>query len=117
VVRRKARPAVEEYETCVKELERSFRRHAEILARGTEDPFYPDGVNANLVRNQILYYKRRLEDVCARTLLPLPEVYHRPTPDEVDDWYMAPGSRAMRCRRGEVWPLAWRGMYEKAGKP
>lgn len=97
---RRRKPS-EEYDACVRGLEESFRRHVQVLAEGTCDPFYPDGVNANLVRNHIIYYKKRLEEICSQTLLPLPDAYYRLMPEEVDHWYMAPGSKAMRARREE----------------
>ncbi|AEG14512.1 hypothetical protein Desku_0913 [Desulfofundulus kuznetsovii DSM 6115] len=94
--RRKRRPLKEEYDECVAALKERFERHAEILAKGTTDPFYPDGVNANLVRNHILYYRKRLEEICSQSFLALPEIYFRPVPEPVDESYMAPGSRAAK---------------------
>lgn len=94
--RRKRRPLKEEYDECVTALKERFERHAEILTKGTTDPFYPDGVNANLVRNHILYYRKRLEEICSQSFLALPEVYFRPVLEPVDENYMAPGSRAAK---------------------
>lgn len=42
----------------------------------------------NLERNHIIYHKRRLEELCAGQ--ELPEAYFIPTPETVDDNYMAP---------------------------
>ncbi|MGB9804325.1 hypothetical protein [Desulfofundulus sp.] len=100
--RRKRRPLKEEYDECVAALKERFDRHAEILARGTADPFYPDGVNANLVRNHILYYRKRLEEICSQTFLALPEIYFRPVPEPVSEDCMAPGSRAAKLRRTSI---------------
>lgn len=54
---------------------------------GGSDPFYPDGVNLNLIRNHIIYYKRQLENELADGNFP--EVYYKDTPPEVDMNYVA----------------------------
>lgn len=82
------------YEEARAELRRSFARYKEIIEHGTSDPFWPDGVNANLVRNHIIFYKGKLKEMNYRFGLPLPEEYSIPTPDVVDPNYMAPGSKA-----------------------
>lgn len=69
-----------------KELADRFSHWEQMYAHGGSDPFWPDGVNLNLVRNHILYYKRKLEEICNGSL---PEIYHRETPPEVDPDYMA----------------------------
>ena len=54
---------------------------------GSKDPFWPDGVNANLCRNYILCGKKRI-----RELYPdaeMPEIYYRPLPQELPAEYMA----------------------------
>ena len=42
----------------------------------------------NLVCNHIIYHKRRLEELCVGR--ELPEAYFIPTPETVDNNYMAP---------------------------
>ena len=69
------------------ELERSFERWEYIRDNGASDPFYEDGVNLNLVRNHIIYYKGMLEK--ENSLFGLPDVYYRELPPEVDSKYMA----------------------------
>lgn len=46
----------------VAELKSEFDRWAHIKEFGTSDPFWSDGVNLNLVRNHILYYKKMIEE-------------------------------------------------------
>ena len=60
---------------------------------GCRDPFWPDGVNLNLVRNHCIYYHRRINEICVEFSLPLPDILTSPIPDEVDDDYMAPKGR------------------------
>ena len=49
---------------------------------GCQDPFWADGVNMNLTRNHIIYYKMRLRELCKDGNLP--EEYYLPTPPEVN---------------------------------
>ena len=68
-------------------LEESFARWEHLYEYGGSDPFYEDGVNLNLVRNHIIYYKQILEK--ENSLFGLPEVYYRELPPEVDIRHMA----------------------------
>lgn len=74
----------EDYE---KQLRESFDHWQNLYEYGGQDPFWPDGVNLNLVRNHIYYYKRKIEE----TMEPkaYPEIYHRARPPEVPDNYIA----------------------------
>ena len=68
-------------------LEISFARWDFIHEYGCSDPFWADGVNMNLVRNHIMYYKQQLSEEA--TLFLLPKAYYREVPPEVDNNYMA----------------------------
>ena len=68
-------------------LENSFARWEFIHEHGCSDPFWADGVNMNLVRNHIMYYKQQLSEEA--TLFLLPKAYYREVPPEVDNNYMA----------------------------
>lgn len=68
-------------------LENSFARWDFIHEHGCSDPFWADGVNINLVRNHIMYYKQQLSEEA--TLFLLPKAYYREVPPEVDNNYMA----------------------------
>ncbi len=68
-------------------LENSFARWDFIHEHGCSDPFWADGVNMNLVRNHIMYYKQKLSEEA--TLFLLPEAYYREVPPEVDNIFMA----------------------------
>lgn len=68
-------------------LENSFARWDFIHEHGCSDPFWADGVNINLVRNHIMYYKQQLSEEA--TLFLLPKAYYREVPPEVDNNSMA----------------------------
>jgi len=64
------------------ELEKSYARWRNLYENDGSDPFWPDGVNLNLVRNHIIYYKRQIEETCP--LYMSHELYQRELPPEVD---------------------------------
>lgn len=65
-------------------LEESYARWEYMYENGCSDPFYEDGINLNLVRNHIIYYKQMLEK--ENSLFDLPDVYYKELPPEVDIW-------------------------------
>ena len=70
------------------ELEKAYAQWDEVFTQGGSDPFWTDGVNLELTRNHILYYKEQLAKQ-ENSLFGLPDVYYRETPPEVDPNYMA----------------------------
>ena len=70
-------------------LEESHRRWEEICSNGCADPFWPDGMNLNLVRNHILVMRRDIEAICRDTGLELPEIATMPVPPPVPMDFMA----------------------------
>lgn len=88
-------------ENPVQELQSAFDQWDALHEHGAHDPFWSDGVNLNLERNHILYYKGRIE----RELPPkdYPAIYQRPTPPQMPDDYMA---RADEIRAGAKAALA-----------
>jgi len=75
-------------ENYEKSLTESFNRWEHLYKYGCQDPFYTDGVNLDLVRNHIIYYKRKIEETTTE-LMTLPAIYFRETPPELDRNYMA----------------------------
>ena len=65
---------------------------------GCQDPFFSDGENMYLIRNQIIYYKTQLQELCTKNNLPLPDEYYLPTPPEVPKNYFAPNSKYFQER-------------------
>lgn len=74
-------------ENPLEELEKAYAQWESLYKQGGSDPFYPDGVNLNLVRNHILYFKRQIEET--QPLYKNTEVYRREPPPQVEDGYMA----------------------------
>lgn len=71
----------------VRELENSFCIWERLKEYGGSDPFYSDGVNMNLVRNHISYYKAKIEETIPEG--EYPEIYYKETPPIVSSDYMA----------------------------
>ena len=78
-----------EKENLAEELARSFERWEYLMEHGGSDPFYADGTNMNLVRNHIIYYKRRMAEQYGTDYEKYPEAFYRELPPEADDSYMA----------------------------
>ena len=70
------------------ELKKSYAQWDEVFTRGGSDPFWTDGVNLELVRNHIIYYKEQLAKQ-ENSLFGLPDIYYRELPPEGDCNYMA----------------------------
>lgn len=70
-----------------------------ICFEGCNDPFWPDGCNMNLTRNHIMYYKKKIEELCLETGETLPDEYYIPVPPEVDNNYMANLEQKERVER------------------
>lgn len=70
-----------------KELQNSHEQWNQIYKFGCSDPFWPDGVNLNLVRNHIISYRKQIEESFAPE--DYPAVYFKEIPFEIDQDYMA----------------------------
>lgn len=89
----------QELRGLIESLRREFSQHASLKEYGGQDPFYPDGVNMNLVRNHIIYDKRKILELCSENGFELPDEYFIPTPDKVDNGYMANLNQKERVKR------------------
>ena len=74
-------------EDPVKELEQSHEHWKDLYEHGGFGPSWADGVNLNLVRNHMLYYKGKIEELYPEEKRP--DIYYEAVPDEVDNDYMA----------------------------
>lgn len=74
-------------ENPLEELEKAYAQWQRLYENGGSDPFWSDGVNLNLVRNHIIYFKGQIEETCP--LYMADELYLRELPPEVDQNYMA----------------------------
>lgn len=79
------------------EVEQSFNRWHDIHENGCFDPFWEDGCNLNLVRNHILYFKRRCEEELSES--EYPDLYYAEVPPKVDNHYMANSEKIRRNAR------------------
>ena len=69
------------------ELENLYERWDHLYEHGGSDPFWSDGSNANIVKNQIIYCKRKIEE--QNSLFLLPDCFYREIPPELPNDYMA----------------------------
>lgn len=74
-------------ENPLEELGKAYAQWQQLYENGGSDPFWPDGVNLNLIRNHIIYFKGQIEETCP--LYMADELYLRELPPEVDQNYMA----------------------------
>ena len=72
-------------ENPLEELEKAYAQWESLYKQGGSDPFYADGVNLNLVRNHILYFKRQIEET--QPLYKNTELFQRELPPQVEDGY------------------------------
>lgn len=76
----------------------NYRRWRDIYLNGSSDPFWEDGCNLELVRNHIIFDKRRIEEALGDKYFLYPDSYFYPLPDRVDQKFMAV-DRYITCRR------------------
>ena len=67
-----------------KEMALDYARWDYLYTEGGSDPNWADGCNLNLIRNHIIYHKRKMEE-----LQYFPDIYYRKLPPRVDNSYMA----------------------------
>ena len=87
---------VAEYAKEIVETIEKWKSHAE---NGCSDPLWSDGVNMNLLRNHVIYYKRQILSLCEQENIPQPEELSLPVPPKVDNYYMACAGNKERLRR------------------
>ena len=81
---KKKSPLVEMNE-CIEAMHESRDRWNEIRNGGCNDPFWPDGTNMNLVRNHIIYFKKRIRELCEINGMIEPEEADWDLPPKVSD--------------------------------
>lgn len=79
----------ESIQDIVSELYNSYLRWKTIYNQGCSDPFWQDGINLNLVRNHILYYKSKIEEMLGNDFFKYPDAYFYPEPPKVPNDFMA----------------------------
>lgn len=71
------------------ELIREYEHWEYLREYGGSDPNFDDGVNMNLTRNHIIYYKNEMENLYGEDMGKYPEVYFRELPPKVEGFYIA----------------------------
>lgn len=72
-----------------KGLSDAYHRWVTIYEEGSSDRMWGDGVNIQLVRNHILYYKGELEKLLKGNFFMYPDLYWVPTPPPLPCNFMA----------------------------
>ena len=80
----------------------------DIWENGCSDPFWPDGVNLNLIHNHICYEKDEIRRLCKESGESPPPEFYFPTPPVVDEnFFAAPNSkRARKIKSNPGWKCA-----------
>lgn len=89
----------QELTECRENIVSSIEHWEDINKNGCNDPTRQDGCNMNLVRNHILYYKRKIAEICGEKNISFPSEYYLPTPPEAEDSYMANLKQTSRVER------------------
>lgn len=101
----KKRDPKEELAVLCQKVRDTVTRWKSHRENGCGDPFYPDGVNMNLLRNHLISYKRKIRELCAQLELPLPPEAFIPGLPYTDANYFADPSseRAQRIMSRPGW--------------
>lgn len=78
-----------EIEEARKGITGEIDRWKAIRSGGCNDPAWTDGVNMNLARNHVIYYKHKLREICEANGRAIPDEYYLSTPPEVSNNFMA----------------------------
>ena len=89
----------DELEESIASLVLEKERWIDVCKFGCSDPAYTDGVNMNLVRNHMIYYKCKIQEICKKMEVELPEEYYIPIPPVADNGYMANMKQKNRVQR------------------
>jgi hypothetical protein len=89
-------------EDYLKQIDLERAHWNDLYENGCADPFWEDGCNLNLIRNHIIYYYRKIEELAEQKYqantqislfdMPEPEL-KKEIPQEVSMTYMAPNQR------------------------
>ena len=83
---------VENLKVLVAECNERYEHWAQERRDGCVDPNWSDGANLNLVRNHIIFYKKKIRQICDEDGLIIPAIYYRPLPPELpQDFFVRDG--------------------------
>lgn len=94
-----------EVEKMAEEIKQTVVRWKSHKENGCSDPCWADGVNMNLLRNHLFYYKQQIREICMANDLPLPPEAYVPDLPYVDCNYFAlpESDRARRIMSRPGW--------------
>ena len=82
--------SIKAIESLVQDVRLEYGRWLYIRKHGCSDPFWPDGVNMNIVRNHIIYDKTEIANLLISDFrLGVDDARDVPIPPEVDEYFMA----------------------------
>lgn len=108
-------------EQIQEQVDQEFQRWNHIACNGCQDPYWPDGLNMDLVRNHIIFWYSLLDeksDISSQVSLfdsPIEAVPRRPIPPVVPLQYMVAGcEHSDRLKGRNVGTLIWgqKGEYQ-----
>lgn len=88
-MRKDKRTLKEKVEAFSLKLRERYEHWKDIYENGCSDPFWADGVNINLVKNHIYYYKQNIEEVAGNRFDLYPNEYYFPAPLELPNNFVA----------------------------
>lgn len=89
-----------ELKACCEDMSKELARWQEIKERGCYDPLWPDGTNMNLVRNHIIYDKRRILEIAGLLDIAIPDEYYQiEIPPRVPNNYLAKNGEYFAMRK------------------
>ena len=104
MAKRKAKAPAEIIREQANNIRDSRERWLDALQNGLSDPTWSDGANMNLLRNHIIFAKRRIKELIADGTEEPPEEFFWETPPYIDANYFAhpKSKRAMRIMSAGV---------------
>lgn len=88
---------------CCANIQERVHHWIDIKDNGCHDPFWADGVNMNLTRNHIIYYRKQILEICDSMFIPLPAEMDIPVPPVVPQNFMADLSCERAVNLQENW--------------
>lgn len=87
-------------QALIKEIRASYKCWNEIAEHGCSDPCWEDGVNMNLVRNHIIFFKSQIIDKVEEKMGQIPQEVYWALPPKVPATFMVKsGKYYKRCKK------------------
>jgi hypothetical protein len=83
----------EKLKELVAECSKRYDHWKQEREEGCVDPNWSDGANLNLVRNHIIYYKKKIRRICEESNSVVPSIYYRALPPEMPSDFFVIGRK------------------------